>query len=320
MDMEFLLLTVHSAATSRQAGLCRPRTSFAARVVQVTLLLTIPILASLPLAAQKPSAAPGMTGGLFSYVVQKGDSLTLVGARFGITVATLAALNGLRSNAFLRQGQTLQIDNRHLMPRMLENGIVVNIPQRMLFFFESGRLVGDYPVAVGRPDWQTPTGTFRVLEKQHQKVWHVPKSIQEEMRRERQVVRQEVPPGPENPLGEYWMRFSPSCGIHGTNFPASVYSVSTHGCLRLQPEAIADIYPMVWEGMPVEIIYQPVLYGKIDDTCYLEVNRDVYGRRPPALEPIEAWAAASGLIGAIQWSLVVDELRSSRGIARAICR
>jgi hypothetical protein len=34
-----------------------------------------------------------------------------------------------------------------------------------------------------------------------------------------------------------------------------VYSASTHGCLRLQPEAIAEIYPVVDEGMPVEIAY-----------------------------------------------------------------
>jgi L,D-transpeptidase ErfK/SrfK len=109
----------------------------------------------------------------------------------------------------------------------------------MLFFFKSGGLVGTYPVAVGKVDWETPIGAFRVLEKQHQKAWHVPKSIQEEMRREGQVVRQEVPPGPDNPLGEFWIRISPSCGIHGTNFPASVYGVSTHGCLRLQAKAIA---------------------------------------------------------------------------------
>jgi L,D-transpeptidase ErfK/SrfK len=127
-------------------------------------------------------------------VVQKGDSLTLVGARFGVTITTLATLNGLRSNEFLREGQTLRVDNRHIVPRTLEDGIVVNVPQRMLFFFKSGRLVHGYPVAVGRTDWETPRGAFHVTEKQHNKVWHVPKSIQEEMRRERQVVRQ--PAGP----------------------------------------------------------------------------------------------------------------------------
>lgn len=261
-----------------------------------------------------------MTGGVFSYVVEKGDSLTLIGARFGVAVKTLALLNGLRSNAPLKEGQTLEIDNRHLVPRMLEDGIVVNVPQRMLFFFKSGQLVGGYPVAVGRPDWQTPLGTLRVLEKQHQKVWYVPESIQEEMRRERRVVRQEIPPGPENPLGEYWIRISSSCGIHGTNFPVSVYSVSTHGCLRLQPEAIAEVYPMIEVGMRVEVVYEPLLYGKIGNACYVEANQDVYNRKPLALEPIENWAAASDLMGAIKWSLLVDELRLSRGIARPVCR
>jgi len=224
-----------------------------------------------------------------------------------------------RDLAHAELSKRLQRDNRHLVPRAVEDGIVVNIPQRMLFLFKAGRLVGGYPVAVGRPDWRTPIGMFRVLEKQHQKVWNVPKSIQEEMRREGQVVKQEVPPGPENPLGEYWIRISLSCGIHGTNFPANVYSATTHGCLRLQPEAIAEIDPLIDEGMPVEIIYEPLLYARIGDQCYLEVNRDVYGLHPPALEPIEAWAAASSLTDTINWRLVMNELRSKRGIAQGTC-
>jgi L,D-transpeptidase ErfK/SrfK len=272
------------------------------------------------LAAAQPPSAQRMTGAVSAYVVEKGDSLTLIGARFGVTAKALAMLNGLRPNALLKEGQRLQIDNRHLVPRMLEDGIVVNLPQRMLFFFKSSQIVGGYPVAVGHPDWQTPIGTFHVLEKQHQKTWYVPESIQEEMRRERRVVRQEVPPGPENPLGEYWIRISSSCGIHGTNFPASVYSISTHGCLRLQPEAIAELYPMIEVGMPVEIIYEPLLYGKISSGCYVEINQDIYSRKPLALEPIETWAATSDLIGTIKWSLLMSELRLSQGIARPVCR
>jgi L,D-transpeptidase ErfK/SrfK len=201
----------------------------------------------------------------------------------------------------------------------LEEGILINIPQRMLFLFKSGRLAGAYPVTVGRRDWQTPIGSFRVLEKQHEKTWKVPLSIQEEMRREGQVVRQEVPPGPGNPLGEYWIRISPSSGIHGTNSPSSIYGATSHGCIRLQPSAIAEAYPLIEIGMPVQIIYQPLLFAKTDDACYLEVNRDIYGTAPVALEPIEAWAAASGLEQAIDWRLVIAELTAKRGIARPIC-
>jgi hypothetical protein len=76
---------------------------------------------------------------------------------------------------------------------------------------------------------------------------------------------------------------------------------------------------MVDEGMPVEIIYEPLLYGRIGNTCYLEVNRDIYGLRPPVIESIEAWAVASGLKDSLDWPLVNEELRSKRGIAQEIC-
>jgi L,D-transpeptidase ErfK/SrfK len=270
-------------------------------------------------AAKQHAAATDVTGSLFSYTVAKGDSLTLIGARFGAAISTIAELNGLNPSAVLRTGRTLQIDNRHLVPSALEEGILLNVPQRMLFIFKSGRLAGAYPITVGRPNWQTPIGSFHVLERQRDKTWEVPLSIQEEMRREGQVVRQEVLPGPENPLGEYWIRISPSCGIHGTNAPSSIYSATSHGCVRLQPSAIAEVYPLSAIGMPVQSIYQPLLFAKIGDTCYLEVNRDVYGMDPPSLEPIEAWATAVGLTQAIDWELVRRELQEKRGIARPIC-
>ena len=43
------------------------------------------------------------------YVVQEGDSLTLVARRFGVTVAALAAANGLSTNSYLYIGQELMI-------------------------------------------------------------------------------------------------------------------------------------------------------------------------------------------------------------------
>jgi L,D-transpeptidase ErfK/SrfK len=269
--------------------------------------------------AIRQPAATDVTGSVFGYKVQKGDSLTLLSARFGTAIRNLAELNGLSPTVFLREGQTLQIDNRHLVPATLEDGILVNIPQRMLFIFKAGRLAGAYPVTVGKADWQTPIGLFHVLEKQHDKTWNVPLSIQEEMRREGLVVRQEVPPGPDNPLGEYWIRISPSCGIHGTNAPASIYSATSHGCLRLQPSVIAEIYALSVVGMPVQVIYQPLLFAKIGDACYIEANRDVYGMNPPRIAAIEAWATEAGVKQAIDWQLVRNELQATRGIARPVC-
>jgi len=49
-----------------------------------------------------------------NHTVVAGDSLTALSARFGVPLATLARLNGLRSTAALRQGDSLVVDNRHI--------------------------------------------------------------------------------------------------------------------------------------------------------------------------------------------------------------
>jgi L,D-transpeptidase ErfK/SrfK len=128
-----------------------------------------------------------LVGREFTYIVQPGDSLTAIGARFGVGVNLLAAGNKLAHNARLKIAQELNIDNRHIVPRATDDGIVINIPQRMLYLFKEGQALRNYPVALGKPDWPTPSGRFRIAVKEENPVWDVPKSIQEEMRREGKV-------------------------------------------------------------------------------------------------------------------------------------
>ena len=72
-----------------------------------------------------------------------------------------------------------------------------------------------------------------------------------------------VPPGPENPLGAYRIRLSKGLySIHGTNDPWSIGRLTTHGCIRLYPEDIEVLYPLVDRGMPGELVYEPVKLGE----------------------------------------------------------
>lgn len=56
---------------------------------------------------QEPTATP--EPGASTYTVQAGDTLYGLAARFGTTVAELAALNGIAADALLTVGQTLQV-------------------------------------------------------------------------------------------------------------------------------------------------------------------------------------------------------------------
>ncbi len=150
----------------------------------------------------RPLLSDQMVGREFSYTVQPGDSLTAIGARFGVGSNVLASRNSLAPNARLKVAQELNIDNRHIVPQAIDDGIVINLPQRMLFFFKEGQALRAYPVGLGKQDWPTPSGRFKIAVKEENPVWDVPKSIQEEMRREGKDVQTCVPPGPDNPLGQ----------------------------------------------------------------------------------------------------------------------
>lgn len=53
-----------------------------------------------------------------------------------------------------------------------------------------------------------------------------------------------VPAGPDNPLGKYAIRLSASGYlIHGTNKPVGVGMQVTHGCVRMYPEDIEELFP-----------------------------------------------------------------------------
>jgi L,D-transpeptidase ErfK/SrfK len=285
---------------------------------RVCLLLLVLLSANQGVASTGPQTLSGVTGGEFIYVARIGDSLTSIGSRFGVSERVLARDNGLSAPYRLKTGNRLKVDNRHLIPEALPEGIVINIPQRMLFLFSDAKLAASYPVALGRPDWKTPTGNFLVAQLEKNKTWCVPPSIQEEMRRAGKPVITRVPPGPDNPLGGYWIGLSaPGYGIHATIAPASIYRMRTHGCIRLHPEDAAALYARVSLKMPVKIIYAPVLLSKLENGLILvEVNPDVYNRGSDPLRTLRDVARAQGLEDRIDWTVVAEIVRAKEGLAR----
>ena len=261
-----------------------------------------------------------LVGEQFEYAVQRGDSLTSISARFGIEQSVLARMNGIKKGAMLQQDQLLQIDNRHIIPERLTDGILINLPQRMLYHFQAGKLMVHYPVGLGRPNWPTPMGSFNVLNIQENKTWYLPKSIQEEMRREGKIVLTQVPPGPENPLGKHWIGLSlPGIGIHGTIAPASIYRFLSHGCIRLHPDDIAALFQQVRKNLPGKIIYVPVLLVRLKDgRVFLEVNRDVYKKNIVPITVVENSAKIQGIGDMVDWDKVKEVIQLKEGLAREV--
>jgi hypothetical protein len=83
-------------------------------------------------AGQMPESPNTLVGGEFEYVARKGDSLTSIGARFGVGAVVLARDNRIDPKVRLKVNQILQVDNRHIVPVHLGDGILINVPQQSL--------------------------------------------------------------------------------------------------------------------------------------------------------------------------------------------
>jgi L,D-transpeptidase ErfK/SrfK len=268
-----------------------------------------------------PSLSEQIVGQEFTYTLREGDTLAGIGARFGVSVDLLAANNNLSASSLLKIGQALLVDNRHIVAKGLGDGIIINIPQRMLFYFRDGRLIRHFPVGLGRPDRPTPTGPFKIVAKVENPTWYVPRSIQEEMRREGQFVETCVPPGPDNPLGKHWLGLSIlRYGIHSTNDPTTIYQFHLYGCVLAHTDDIAQLFDDVVRGTAGILVYRRLLIARVGDRIYLEIHRDIYERQPSVQEQFEATIKIFNLESMIDRDLAQDLIRKQEGIARDITR
>jgi L,D-transpeptidase ErfK/SrfK len=134
------------------------------------------------------------------------------------------------------------------------------------------------------------------------------------------LVEDEVEPGPDNPLGKYWIGLSmPIVGIHGTNHPITIYSYRTHGCVRLHPDDIEALFDAVDLNDHGEIVYLPLMLARLDDgRIFLESQKDIYRKGTGGIDAVRALADASGIGSLIDWTRAGDVVRDEDGVARDV--
>lgn len=239
-----------------------------------------------------------------AYRFRKGDTLHDVARHLGLGINEVTDAMPHLDVWLPPSGQERHFPTWWVLPESRREGIVINLPEMRLYYFPPKKkgVVITYPVGLGRDEWQTPTGEFRITEKTKDPTWVIPRSIREERIREKGRYERAIPGGdPQNPLGRYRLRLSlPLYGIHGTNIPWGVGMKVSHGCIRLYPEDIEQLFPIVPVGSPGELVYQPVKVGARHGRVYVEIHEAIYDER------YDYWNEASAIIRARGWDTAVD--------------
>jgi L,D-transpeptidase ErfK/SrfK len=280
------------------------------------------MLTPLPAAAQGATLYHLVTGGEVEYVVEKSQSLTHLALTQGLRPWVLSRQTKKKVNTRLKPGTRLKIDTSHIVPTELSQGLVINLPELLLYQFYMGVYQRRYALAVGKRSWPTPTGTYLILNKRQNPTWNVPVSIQEEMWNQGKEVIEKVPPGPRNPLGKYWLGTSADgVGIHATNNPWSIGNFVSHGCIRMLPDEISQLFPQVEVGTLVKIIYQPVKMALTrDGRIFLEAHPNIYHRKIKYLDYVKEVARSHQLEDRLDWQKVKTILKIKEGIAKDVTK
>lgn len=206
------------------------------------------------------------------------DTLLDIARRFDLGQDEIVLANDAVDRWLPKEGAEVLLPTRYILPDAERKGLVLNVAEMRLYYFPPSvpgepDVVQTYPVSVGRMDWSTPQGTTRVVAKTRNPDWHPPESIRKEAEARGDPLPEVIPSGPNNPLGNYAMRLGlPGYLIHSTNKPYGVGMRVTHGCLRMYPEDIEQLFPGVAVGTPVQIVNQPVKLGWLADTLFVEIH------------------------------------------------
>jgi lipoprotein-anchoring transpeptidase ErfK/SrfK len=130
---------------------------------------------------------------------------------------------------------------------------------RLRAFDAAGALVGSFPCSVARDLSRVPTGQLRLSAFAPNPNYTFDPAVFPESPRAQAIGRKLIiPPGPNTPVGVYWIGLSaPGFGIHGTPRPETIGRQESHGCFRMTNWDIVTLAAMVTVGTPVTVTGLP---------------------------------------------------------------
>ena len=261
------------------------------------------------------------------YIARYEDTLLDIARRFSMGLEEIRLANPEVDIWLPGEGTAIRLPSRFVLPDAPRSGLVVNVAEMRIYYYpRDGSVVRTWPISIGRVGWETPLGDTSIVRKKAYPTWYPPESIREEAAMSGNPLPRVVRPGPDNPLGSHALYLGfPEYLIHGTNKPFSIGMRVSHGCVRMYPEHIVELYELVEPGTPVTLVHQGVKAGWSGDKLYLEVH-PVAGvpdeeALPSMAEVVSSLVAAtseSGLPMDLDWSRVEKALATANGIPVAV--
>ena len=268
-----------------------------------------------------------MVGHTETYLARYEDTLLDVARRFGMGISELLLANPGVDMWLPGEGTAIRLPSRFILPAAPRSGLVINVPEMRIYYYPKGEpVVYTWPISIGRVGWETPLGKTRIVRKAVRPSWTPPDSIRKEHAERGEALPRVVGPGPDNPLGSHALYLGlPAYLIHGTNRPYSIGMRVSHGCVRMYPEHIVELFEMVESGMPVTLVHQGVKAGWTGNELYIEVhpNADVPDKeaRPSMTHAVTSIIAATsdgGPPAAIDWGRVAKAIITANGVPVAV--
>ena len=175
----------------------------------------------------------------YLYKVASGDRLTHIGKKNNIPWQLIQRINNITNAANLRAGENIKLVKGPFRATVDRKNFVMSV-------YLGDVMVRSYPVGLGAPGRQTPTGLWLVKLKQPNPAWY-----------DSETNKNFLPDDPQNPLGERWIALQglqgeavgrTGFGIHGTIKPQEIGMSASRGCIRLFNKDVEELYDMLLEN------------------------------------------------------------------------
>jgi L,D-transpeptidase ErfK/SrfK len=291
------------------------------RITNLIFILLIlscsPVHASGAFLIDNPSDA--IVGMAQTYIVAEDETLIELARIYDVGFNEMTAANPSVDPWIPEKGTEIVAPTSWIIPEILSEGVIINLPEMRLYLFlliEEKQYVITYPIGIGQQGMHTPLGIFTITGKVTKPVWKVPESI----RKEEPELPPFVRPGPDNPLGEYWLQISvKGYGIHGTNRPHGIGRRVSHGCIRLYPEDIDVLFKYLKPGAQVKIINEPIKVTLHNNKVYIEVHSSEM-TRSELLRLAVKKLSRKNLLEYVESRVLLEAIQNSTGLPAMISR